>query len=362
MDINESFHGILLLVENPAFSREAPYNIELAGKPMKAWAALAFADAPRTELVYGGEDIAAYIKPHLKHSEYTVVLYSDTPLFQRKTLLEVLKFVADSRLNVCRLTRGWVFRTSFIRDSDAIVAGKTYYFDEEDFLTVSDFTQAALVGDVLRQRILQFHMRNGVHITDTAGTFIDGDVKIGRNVTVHNGNILTGRTVVGDGAVLKPFNVIDDSVIGEGACIAASHLESCAVGKNTTVGPNAYIRKDSVIGDNCRIGDFSEVKNSNIGRGTKAAHLTYIGDADIGENCNIGCGTVFCNYDGKNKHRSQIGSGVFIGGNANLVAPLRIEDNAFIAAGSTVTADVPAGALAIGRARQVNKSDWRKNR
>ncbi|MDR1093846.1 MAG: hypothetical protein LBL66_06825 [Clostridiales bacterium] len=360
MDLDVSVYGILLLVENPAFGREAPYNIRLAGKPMRNWTLLALNDASHTELVYNGEDVAAFVRPYARESDYTAVLYSDTPLFQRKTLLEILKFVRDNKLNVCRLTRGWVFRTSFLRDSDGVVAGKTYYFDEEDFLTVSDFGQAALIGDVLRQRILQFHMRNGVQITDTGGAFIDGDVKIGKNVTIQAGNILSGRTVIGDGAVLKPYNVIDDSVIGEGAEISASHLCSCAVGKNTRVGPNAYIRPQSVIGDDCRIGDFVEVKNARIGNGTKAAHLSYIGDADVGERCNIGCGTVFVNYDGKNKRRSTVGSGVFIGSNANLVAPVRLEDGSFIAAGSTVTGDVPAGALAIARARQVNKTDWKK--
>ena len=249
----ESVFGILLLVENPAFKREAPYNIKIAGKAMREWALLALAGAPHIELVYpadgglsdsalrpdgtpiegnaagldgdGGsaqseadayrtgrgayengafvsglqaiqpakENVAAFIKPHLKESEYTVVLYSDTPLFQRKTLLEVLKAVKDNRLNVCRLTRGWVFRTSFLRDSDEVIAGQTYYFDEEDFMTVSDFGQAALVGDILRQRILQLHMRNGVQIVDTSGTFIDGDVQIGAGTIIHNGNVLSGR-------------------------------------------------------------------------------------------------------------------------------------------------------------------------
>ena len=356
----EPIYGILLLVENPAFKREAPYHIRIAGKLMKDWALLALDNAPHIELVYKDEDVAAFVKPHLKESEYTVVLYSDTPLFQRKTLLEILKYVKDNGLNVCRLTRGWVFRTSFLRDSGAVVAGKTYYFDEEDFMTVSDFNQAALVGDILRQRILQFHMRNGVQITDTGGTFIDGDVQIGEGTVIHNGNVISGRTVIGCGVTLNPFNVIEDSVIGDGAEISASHLSNCAVGKGTAVGPNAYIRPQSVIGDNCRIGDFVEVKNSRIGDGTKAAHLTYIGDADIGGNCNIGCGTVFCNYDGKHKHRSTVGTNVFIGSNSNLVAPVRIEDGAFIAAGSTITDGVPAGALAIARARQINKPGWRK--
>jgi bifunctional UDP-N-acetylglucosamine pyrophosphorylase/glucosamine-1-phosphate N-acetyltransferase len=324
---------------------------------MKDWVRLAFGDSPCAEVPYDGGEIAAAVKPFLSGGKYTAVLYSDTPLFQRKSLLEIVRYAEDNRLNVCRLTRGWLFRTEHLIGAANIVAGKTYYFDEEDFLTASDFKQLAFITDVLRQRIVRFHMDNGVHILDPSSAFIDGDVKIGRNVTVYNNNVITGASVIEDGAVLRPFNFVDNSRIGAGAEITSSNLNSCAIGAGTHVGPYAYIRPHSRIGADCRIGDFVEIKNAVIGDGTKAAHLSYVGDADVGARCNIGCGTVFVNYDGKNKFRSRVGDGVFIGSNANLVAPVTLGDGCFIAAGSTVTEDVPARALTIARARQVNKPD-----
>ncbi|MCH5154063.1 MAG: hypothetical protein J1F71_02510 [Clostridiales bacterium] len=158
-----------------------------------------------------------------------------------------------------------------------------------------------------------------------------------------------------------PGNYIENCIIGSGARIDSSRLYESYVGEETRVGPFAYIRPNSVIGKGCRIGDFVELKSCVIGDGSKVSHLSYIGDAELGAECNVGCGVVFANYDGKNKYKSIVGNRVFIGSNANIIAPVYIADRAFIAAGSTVTDNVPAEALAVARARQVNIPHWKGN-
>ena len=356
-----NINGILLLVDNPAFNLEKPYELELFGKPMKNWVSLSLKDSKVTEIPYDNtSDVAQTVKPYLdKESRFTVVLYSDTPLFQRKTLLEILKYADGHNLNVCRLTRGWVFDTAYLMSCEKIFGPKTYYFDEEDFLTVSDFKQLSLVSDLFRQRILSFHMRNGVRIADPASTFIDGDVVIEKNVTVFQNNAIKGKTVIQSGAVLNPGNNITDAVIGQNVTVTSSNLNSCSIGRDTAVGPYAYIRPDTVVGERCRIGDFVELKKAIIGDGSKVSHLAYVGDAEIGKNCNIGCGVVFVNYDGKHKFKTVAGDNVFVGSNSNIVAPVTLKDGSYIAAGSTITENV-GGGLAIARNRQVNKPEWKR--
>ncbi|MNI32139.1 Bifunctional protein GlmU [compost metagenome] len=158
--------------------------------------------------------------------------------------------------------------------------------------------------------------------------------------------------------MLYPNSRIDSSIIGNEVEIQSSVILQSKIGDNTTVGPFAYVRPESNIGDKVRIGDFVEIKKSTIGNNTKVSHLTYIGDAEVGENCNFGCGTVVVNYDGKNKNKTIIGDNSFIGCNTNLVSPVEVKDNTYIAAGSTITKEVPEGSLAIARAKQVNIEGW----
>jgi bifunctional UDP-N-acetylglucosamine pyrophosphorylase/glucosamine-1-phosphate N-acetyltransferase len=167
-----------------------------------------------------------------------------------------------------------------------------------------------------------------------------------------------GKTVIGSDCRIGPNTMLTDAVIGDGSSVNASQITSSRIGRNTTVGPFAYVRPDCCVGDNCRIGDFVELKNSTLGSGTKVSHLTYIGDSDFGSKINVGCGVVTVNYDGKNKYRTQVGDGSFVGCNVNLVAPVKVEAGAYIAAGSTITEDVDADALAIARAKQTNKPGW----
>lgn len=208
-----------------------------------------------------------------------------------------------------------------------------------------------------REQNLQ-RLEEGVIFADIMSAYIEESVVIEPGAVIAQNVTLKGKTVIRKGAYIGQSTVIRDSEIGEGSTVEASYIYESTVGQNTQVGPFAYLRPGSRIGDNCKVGDFVEVKNSTLGNGSKSSHLTYIGDADVGENVNLGCGVVFVNYNGSAKQRSTIGDDAFIGCNSNIVAPVEVGEGGYIAAGTTVTEDVPADALCIGRARQTNKEHW----
>ena len=205
---------------------------------------------------------------------------------------------------------------------------------------------------------LEKYIENGVVFIDTNSAWIDDGVVIGSG-TVNEPNVMIkGDTVIGENVTIGFCSEIVNSKIGDNVTIKHSVITDSTIGKGTNVGPFAYVRPNCVVGENVKIGDFVEIKNSNIDDGTKLAHLTYVGDADVGKNINFGCGTVVVNYDGKQKHRTVIGDNAFIGCNTNLVSPVKVGKNAFTAAGSTITEDVPDNALAVARERQTVKEDW----
>ncbi|MDR1664530.1 MAG: hypothetical protein LBR83_06395 [Clostridiales bacterium] len=213
-----------------------------------------------------------------------------------------------------------------------------------------------------RAAIIARHIAGGVIILDPDAAYIGADVKISAGAVLYPGVILEGGCEIGSGAVIGPDARLTDTVVKENATVQYSVLNGATVGAETSVGPFAYLRPGAVIGDHCRIGDFVEVKNAKVGNYTKASHLAYIGDADVGEGVNYSCGAITVNYDGKDKHRTVIRDNAFIGCNSNLIAPVEVGENAFVAAGSTVTENVPADALAIARQRQTNKAEWRKKK
>lgn len=212
------------------------------------------------------------------------------------------------------------------------------------------------------RKIAEKHIEAGVDIFDIDNVYIDEEVRIGEGTVIGPCVRLEGSTVIGKNCKIEQNSRIANATIGDDVSIDNSVILDSSVGSNTSVGPFAYIRPGSTIGEACKVGDFVEVKNASMGNGSKSAHLTYIGDADIGENVNLGCGVVFVNYDGKNKHRSTVGDGCFIGCNVNLVSPVDVGDGAYIAAGSTVTKDIPKDALSVGRARQKNIENWAPQR
>jgi bifunctional UDP-N-acetylglucosamine pyrophosphorylase / glucosamine-1-phosphate N-acetyltransferase len=234
--------------------------------------------------------------------------------------------------------------------------------DESEIKAVNDRVQLSEVNKIMQMRINKRHMLSGVTFIDSEHTYIEDSVKIGNDTVIYPGVILEGGSTIGNHCIIGPNSRIINSIIKDYVNIESSKIIESYVDDNTTVGPFAYLRPGTKLGKNVKIGDFVEVKKSIIGDNSKSSHLSYIGDAEVGKNVNIGCGVVFVNYDGKNKHKTVVGDGAFIGSNSNLVAPVNINDGGYVACGSTITKNVETGDLAIARSRQVNKKGLGKNR
>ena len=230
--------------------------------------------------------------------------------------------------------------------------------EADDIAGVNSRVQLAAVTEVMKKRINEKHMANGVTFIDPMSTYIESDVIIGKDTIIEPGCMLEGKTAIGEGCRIGYHSKLKNTTLADQVEVEISVITDSFVDEGTHVGPFAYIRPNSHIGKNIKVGDFVEIKNANIGDGTKISHLTYVGDADVGKNVNFGCGSVVVNYDGQKKHRTIIGDNAFIGCNTNLVSPVTVEDNAYTAAGSTITKTVPKDSLAIARAKQENKENW----
>lgn len=230
--------------------------------------------------------------------------------------------------------------------------------DSDVALGVNNRVQLAEVEQKMQRRILEAHLLAGVTIVRPEQTYIEAGVRIGQDTIIYPGALLTGQTQIGEDCTIGPNTELHNAQIGDRSVIKQSVIMDSTVSEDTTVGPFAYIRPGSHIGRQCRIGDFVEIKNSTIADGSKVPHLSYVGDADIGQHVNIGCGSITVNYDGQRKHRTVVGDGSFIGCNVNLVAPVEVGKGAYIAAGSTITDSVPDESLAIARERQVIKERY----
>jgi bifunctional UDP-N-acetylglucosamine pyrophosphorylase/glucosamine-1-phosphate N-acetyltransferase len=234
--------------------------------------------------------------------------------------------------------------------------------DPDEVLGVNTRVELAETGRILRQRILTELMLSGVTVTDPQTTYVDVDVRVGQDTVIEPQTFLHRGTEIGEGCVIGPFTRISRSIVGDGTAILASQVESCRIGSHVKIGPFANLRPGCVLEDGVKIGDFVELKNASLGEKVSASHLSYIGDAEVGAHVNFGAGVITCNYDGFKKSRTVIGEGAFIGTNSALIAPVTIGEGALVAAGSTVTGDVPADALAIARAMQENKPDYARRR
>lgn len=230
--------------------------------------------------------------------------------------------------------------------------------DSFQFSGIDDLNALSNVEEQLRKNIIDYHRNNGVLMISSDTITIAKEVIIEPGVIIYPNTYITGKTHISKGCIIGPNTEINDSNILENTSIKHSLVNQSKVGKNTTIGPFAQLRNNSIVGNNVRIGNFVEIKNSIIGDNTKIAHLTYVGDTTCGKNVNFGCGVVTVNYDGKVKNKTIIEDNVFIGCNVNLIAPLTIKENSYIAAGSTITNDVPAKSLSIARTRQINKEDY----
>ena len=232
--------------------------------------------------------------------------------------------------------------------------------DFDESLGVNDRVALATAEGVMRRRINQQHMVNGVSFVNPNATYIDVDVEIAPEVQVEANVTLKGQTKIGAETILTNGTYIVDSVIGERTVITNSMIEESSVADGVTVGPYAHIRPGSSLAKDVHVGNFVEVKGSSIGENTKAGHLTYIGNSEVGANVNFGAGTITVNYDGQKKYKTIIGDNVFVGSNSTIIAPVELGDNSLVGAGSTITKDVPSDAIALGRGRQINKEDYAK--
>ena len=230
------------------------------------------------------------------------------------------------------------------------------------WLPVFSLETLAELEPLFRERIVRAHIRAGVRVMDPSAVYIDPRVSIGPGTMLLPGTILRGGTRIGCGCTIGPNAMVEDCAVADDVTVNASQISGSDIGPGSDVGPYAHLRPGCHVGAGCHIGAFVQVKNSTLGEGTKMSHLTYVGDSDVGSHVNFGCGTVTTNYDGVRKHRCVIGDNAFIGCNTNLVAPVTVGEGAYIAAGATVTKDVPADALAVARARQENKEGWAKRR
>jgi len=280
-----------------------------------------------------------------------------TYCFDNKALFEALNAVNNDN------SQGEYYLPDVIeilKEQNQIVAAyKTPNFDET--LGVNDRYALSMAETLMRKVINKKHMLNGVTIIDPASTYISADTVIGEDTIIYPGTMIYGNSIIGSDCVIGPNTEIIDSEIGNKTSIKQSVVHESKIGDSTTVGPFAHIRPATTLGNEVRIGNFVETKKVTFGNSSKASHLSYIGDAEVGQGVNLGCGSITVNYDGKNKFKTIIEDNVFVGCNSNLIAPVTVKKGSYIAAGSTITDEVPEDSLAIARARQVNKEGYYKN-
>ena len=235
--------------------------------------------------------------------------------------------------------------------------------DPDEVLGANNKLELHELESILRKMSAEKLLEKGITLLDASRVDVRGQVEAGKDCSIDVNVILEGKVTLGDNVTIKSNVVLQDVSIGDNSTIESfSHLSSALVGANCNIGPYARLREGSEIGDNARIGNFVETKKTKLGDGAKANHLAYLGDAEIGDKTNVGAGTITCNYDGTNKHKTTIGKDSFIGTNSSLVAPVNIGEGAYVGAGSVITKDVPNDALAVGRGKQVIKEDWAKNK
>lgn len=315
----------------------------LAGLSAVEWLKKGAADTPY-RVIEEGEAVSP------PASDYFAVLRSSTPLVTAVHLAELILEMEKRGYTGLEIGKGMLVKTTAYFDGfrPKRRANAPFARAVESALDLAEAEKA------LYRRIAELSVQNGAIIPDVASVYIDALSTLAAGVTVEPYGIVK-NSVVEEDAVIGSFSEIENSRVGRGAKVLRSVVKDSEIKSGATVGPFAYVRMQSVVGQNARIGDFVEIKRSRLGANVKAAHLAYVGDAAVGDGTNVGCGTVFANYDGKQKHRTTVGKRVFIGANTNLVAPLTVGDDVYIAAATTVTEDVEDGAFVIGRTKAEQK-------
>ena len=272
--------------------------------------------------------------------------------------------ISDLKLALTKISSSNAQKEEYLTDVIAILSGEgkkvaTFLVDDHaEVWGINDRAQLSTCAFIMNARICDALMKSGVTIVDPMSTWIDLSAEIDVDVRLEPGTAIKGSTKVGASAVIGPRTTLIDCTVASGARVLESHCESSTIGENSVVGPYSHLRNGTVLAGNVKVGSFVEIKNSTVGNNSKVPHLSYVGDARIGTESNIGAATVFVNYDGVEKHETVVGDHVRIGSDSMLVAPVTIGDGAYTAAGSVITEDVPPGALGIGRAKQTNILGW----
>lgn len=316
---------------------------KICGRTVSEWVENAVAPfAHRNVPATAEDDIVTLFKNNLPNTKYTFITYGDMPLITTDAILRAVAYAEQKNAAAVKLPRGWVFNTERVANEDDFPIDEFRTANENHYLVAFNNQQIAKIRALKQEAINARHLKNGVTIIDPTHTYIEDAVKIAAGVTIEPNVHLLGNTDIKAGATI----------------LDGSRIADCVIGENSQIGPYAHLRPHSSIGSHCRIGNYVEIKRSQIGDGTKVAHMSYVGDSTLGRNCNVGCGVIFCNYDGKVKTNCIIGDQVFIGSNACLIAPLEIGNKAYIAAGSVITDQLPSRALGIARARQAVKENY----
>lgn len=372
---------------NYAFkSKSMKEHHNILGQSVQQWSTLSVTEITNNIKSISFEDLER-CKEILCQADQVIINWADQPLILAETVKQLLKmhtsqgnnataiFASNeeaviyafdckvllkkiNELNVQNLSRDVLKQIFQATDK----SHKSIYEERNQFLVVKDRVALAMATEEIKSRINHEIMLSGVTIVDPSNTYIDYGVTIGQDSIIMPNTILQGNTSIGQDCLIGPNSRISNCNIGNNVEVANSVAIDSSIGDETHVGPFAYLRPGSVVGSKVKIGDFVEIKKSSIGDRTKISHLTYVGDAEIGKNVNIGCGVVVVNYDGKHKNKTIVEDNCFIGCNTNLVSPVVVRSGAYTAAGSTITDTVPENSLAIARERQVIKQDWVKKK
>lgn len=385
---------IILPDDRDATGLKLPLMLQnLSGSPLLAWMVRLMRDSgyeqfllccapefreqaqacfPEDQVVWAGEVVKAdTLRPFLKDADEQLLVVTAPALLGGKALNDT-SYSGEEAEGItsegcgCYLVSGESIASvmdaaNFDLQRFAAVLGHELT-ELDGAMAISDPGAVADMTQIFRRLRNYYLYADGVEIWDFDSCYVSPFAEVASGAVLMPGTILRGNTSIGPGAVIGPNSLLSNAVVGAGSTVNTSQVYDSVIGKNTDVGPFAYVRPGCTVGDNIKVGDFVELKNSTIGDGTKISHLTYVGDSDLGKRINLGCGTVTVNYDGKKKYRCTVGDDCFIGCNTNMIAPVTIGNGSYVAAGSTITDDVPEGALAIAREKQTNKPGWADQR
>ncbi len=363
---------------NGSFKSKKPKVLrEILFKPMLDWVVSAAENAGIDKIcVVAGENLPA-IESHFDGSEINVfaslrqateyinkdiivILHGDKPFVDAETIngtIAMHKADGNDKTVIAEESVGFCINSASIEKSD-LKTGVFASSNKNISLTADTGAELNRLNETMRHPVLTNLMNNGVDIPCTDGIIIGPDCNIGCDTTILPNTVIRGNVTIGEDCVIGPNSFVENAEIGNGVKFNNGQIRNAKIMNNADIGPFVQVRPDAVIGNNVHLGNFVEVKNSTIGEGTSVSHLTYVGDSDVGSGVNFGCGVVTVNFNGKTKNRTVIKDRAFIGCNTNLVAPVTVGENAYTAAGSTITQDVPDNSLAIAREKQTNKEGW----